>query len=203
MVELGYERISHILAIASIAPDDACMQSLQLRENEVTDREIVISFQNYVKSQLCYYISCKVSKQSFLTYVRAFHYLEGERQYEKEANELLRCFYTDIAAFLLHSAVDLKVHLNVEMPGLTEWHADLGKIESELSELFVFGASPTESFKKFLDVSEYAWVFDFISDVQDGKDKIHNYTFAAALLDMLQDKKNYKFVEVSNEISTK
>lgn len=196
MINLGYERIPHVLAIASIAPEDDCMQALQLQEDQVTDREITISFQNYVKSQLYCFIGCRANMQNFTMYVNAFHYLEGDQTYREDAMKVLRCFYKDMAAFLLHSAVDLRIHLETNLVGLATWEANLGKIEGELSQLFVFGADPTEHYKKFLDASKYAWMLDNIQDIADGKRRIHNFTVAAALLEMLRDKQVYNFVEV-------
>lgn len=197
MFNVSYERLSHVLAIASVAPDDACMEKLQLKQNEVLDQDISFKFSDYVKSQLHYYMNFKLSKKSFFKYTNAYLYLSGDVQHEKDALELLRCFYTDVATFLLHSSVDFNVSLNIDISTDKIWKADVGQIRSDLDEMFLVGEHPDENFKEYLDNSKYSWIFDYVGSIDEGKSHIHNCSLAAALLEMLQDDKNvYKFVEV-------
>ena len=97
-MNLSYERMLHLLAIASIEIGDSCLDYLQLKESEVTDRDISIKFSDYIKSQIHYYMTNKVNNKSFFKFVNAFYYLNGNIKYRNDALELVRCFYQDFSS---------------------------------------------------------------------------------------------------------
>lgn len=197
-MDVSYERFLHVLAIASNDMNSECLKTLQLRENEVTDRNIIFRFSNYVKSQIHFYMQNTIGNKSFLQYTNAFYYLNGDQRYRKDALELLRCFYEDVASFLLHSTLDLNVSLQIDIDLPKVWRADVLEIKRKLSEMFLKSESSDDEFKQYLDTSEYSWLFDYISTIDEGKERINNYALAISILDMLKDDEIYKFEEVSN-----
>lgn len=197
MIALKYERLSHFLAIAATEPNDANLSDLRLNQSEVLDKHISISFSDYVKSQLHYYMSTKLCKKSFIKYIHVYKYFDGDISYKNEMLELLRCYYQDIATFLLHSDVDLHITLVVDVDIDDVWTADLGKTRRSISELLQYSQQADENFKEYLDSSKYAWILDFIENPDDGESKINNYSLAASLFEMLQETKTYKYEEVT------
>lgn len=195
MVDLCYERLSHLIALATLDPNDNAAKAFLLKEDLVTDRDITVRFSNYVKSQLHCYISEAISKKSFFKYINAYNYINGDMQYYNDAMELLRCFYTDMATFLLHSNLDLHVTLIVDIRLDSVWKADTKKTKDSLIELY--NHSKSESFKEYLDTSRYSWLIDCIDSIDDVVNRIDNYTMAASIFDMLEDAKPYRFVEVT------
>lgn len=198
-MDVSYERFLHVLAIASSNDmNDECLRTLQLRDTEVTDRNIIFRFSNYVKSQIHFYMQNTIGNKSFLQYTNAFYYLNGDSRYRKDALELLRCFYTDIASFLLHSTLDLNVSLQIDIDLPEVWEANVSEIRQSLLEMFSKSELSDEDFKQYLDTSKYAWLFDYISSPNEGKQRINNYSLAIAILDMLEHDEIYKFEEVRN-----
>lgn len=196
MFDLGYERMAHVLTIATLDPEDVNAQDFKLNPKQTTDRDITIRFSNYVKSQIHCYIGEIIGKKSFLTYVNAYHYLNGEKQYYNDAIELLHCYYIDMATFLLHSSINIQLTLVVDIDLDDVWEANIMETKKSIAELFAYSKSPDSNFKKYLDNSKYAWLLDFVSSAEEGEQKLDNYTVAASIFDMLQDNKVYKYVEV-------
>ena len=199
-MNLSYERMLHLLAIASIEIGDSCLDYLQLKESEVTDRDISIKFSDYVKSQIHYYMINKVNNKSFFKFVNAFYYLNGNIKYRNDALELVRCFYQDITTFLLHSSLDLHISLTIDIDIRDTWEADVSQVKSEISEMFQLSDKYTsEQFKEYLDSSKYSWILDYVDSIEKGKQRIDNYALAFSLSEMLKDPKLYKFKEVVHE----
>lgn len=196
MVDLCYERLSHLIALATLDPNDSVSKAFLLQEDLVTDRDITIRFSNYVKSQLHCYISEAISKKSFFKYINAYNYMNGDTQYYNDAMELLRCFYTDMATFLLHSNLDLHVTLIADINLDSVWKADTNKTKNEMLDLYNHSKLP--AFKEYLDTFKYPWIIDCIDSIDDVINRIDNYAMAASIFEMLEDKKPYKFVEIKN-----
>lgn len=197
MTVLKYERLSHVIALASIEPGDTRInQELQLKESEVQDKTLSISFSDYVKSQLHFYMVNKPGRKSFFKYANALKYLSGNVAYRDDAIELLRCFYNDVAAFLLHSELDLDVLVNADIESVDVWKGNVKETKDSITELFDYGSNPDEHFKEYLEKSKYSWLLDIVDDVSEGKKLLNNLSRAAVILEMLQDTKTYKYVEV-------
>lgn len=196
MIDLGYERISHLIAIATLSPDDDSADRFLLSESAFDDREISIRFSNYIKSQLHYYIDVTLSKRSFFKYVNAYHYLEGDMSYESDALDLLHCFYVDMASFLLRSNLNLKVTLIVDINLDHVWECNVNQIKENIADFFEHCKYGGNELMEYLDESKYAWLLDFVNSIEEGEQKIDNYAVAASLIEMLKENQNYKFVEV-------
>lgn len=68
--------------------------------------DFVISFMEYIKSQIHYDITTKTNSRDDLVYVRALKYLRGDEKYREHFTKALRYFYED----LYKVAVNLKAH---------------------------------------------------------------------------------------------
>lgn len=199
-MELDYERMSHLIAIANVEPGSLRInQELQLKSEEILDKSIAISYSNYVKSHLHLYLTNMPNRKSFLKYTYAMNYLLGDITYKADAVELLRCFYSDVATFLLHTGVNLDIKINADIDLSDVWYGDIGKTKQGVAELIHYGEHPDSQFKAYLDKSKYAWIFDIIDNIEEGRQCLDNFALAASLFEMLQDDKTYRYVEVENE----
>ncbi len=195
-MQLKYERISHLIALATIEPNNSKKIGLALDESEVTDRTLSIRFSDFVKSQLHYYMDIKLCKKGFLKYVHAFEYCSGNIAYKNDAFELLRVFYENLAMFLLHCDINLRISVDVDLNIDDEWRVNFNDTKNSIHELLQSSRMPSPMFKEYLDNSKYAWIVDFIDSADDGERLIDNYATAASILEMLQDSKIYKYLEV-------
>lgn len=179
MMNVSYERISHLLAVAKgIDP-----------ESTINDTEILyVQFSSYVKSQIHLNFVSGFFDRNIYSYKRVYDYLYGRiARPDKDLCDIIKYFYCDMANFCINYNKPLKllvdVDVSVNMPTY-ELH-----YEAELDRFKRFYFKVCDSFDAALSTvkfyKDYMQFFDKVScrlSEEEAKDFIGNYMLAAILL---------------------
>lgn len=173
-MELHFERMAQIIAIAAVGSDDKGVSRFFLKSGEIT-----IRFSEYVKSQVHLNVVHGLYGRDLREYVETLFFLEGKTSYEESALKVLRYFYLDLSGFLINNANDVNLIVEVDtnyfnLPKVKYNLVDLGE---ELRQ----GYLQVESGELAIKDWKYAKVLDYVDDVQDLKSKFVSYAFASVL----------------------
>lgn len=129
MKQLHFERLNQLLVIACWGEDSTNDMISGIR---VPSDEYLITFSDYVKSQLHLNIVTQLYKRKFSEYVKAFYYLEGDSAYKEDIERVLYYFYSDMSSFLINNPNDIKLHLKVDVDIGQDYEVDISDLKQRL-----------------------------------------------------------------------
>lgn len=191
-----------------------------LSEFCVHEKELLIDFSEYVKSQLHVNIVTDLKGRNITDYLNVYKFLNNEMFYTHSMLVVLRYFYDDIANFLINNPANVKVTLKINNPildGLSEI-AGMGTLDrvyemdesqkvrkvtnvtgftgfNTIREFLqkLINCSDFEKLGRVIEESKYAFIVDRISSLDDLEQKMDSYVMAAAIIYFL----NNEFSEVN------
>lgn len=175
MMELSFERIAQIIAIAAVGSKNSSISRFYLE----SDAEI--KFSEYVKSQVHLNVVNGLFHRQLREYVETLWFLSGKTIYEKSALNVLRYFYSDIANFLINNGEQLNLFIKIDTD-----YFNLERVEIDFEETTSLLRSDYEKVKSGeLDIAKwkYAPILDHIRDADDLEKKFTSYAFAHVLLE--------------------
>lgn len=175
MMELHFERMAQVIAIAAVGSEDKGISRFYLKSGDVQ-----ICFSEYVKSQVHLNVVRGLYGRSLQEYVEALRFLQGKTSNVEQATAVLRYFYKDLAYFLINNGddIELNVKVDTDLFSLPRVKFDPVKMGEELrTEFEQLRANEFKGVENW----RYAPVLDYIRDADDLEAKCKSYAFAQIL----------------------
>ena len=108
------------------------------------DKDLVFTFENYVKSQLHAPLMTEIYQRDAISYLKALKFLSGGDEYFRDCSRVLKYFYKDIADMVCsvlkqNPKIDIRIMLQVEFNRPTEFthiSVELSSVINDLIETF-------------------------------------------------------------------
>lgn len=194
-VKIGYQRVGHLIAVGIIPEQD--IETLSVIPDE--DTEYVLSFSDYVKSQIHLNLIplIKVSglKPSFgnrdiLDYKKSLEYYKHGIVDKKALSTVLSYFYEDMFYFLVRNSKDVVLHLELDCnPSLFSLDNSIEGIAESIDSFASF-VDQDADFDTILEVvrnNKFSYILDHIVDTDDLHNKKQSLMAAIVCKENLQD----------------
>lgn len=196
--DLQYERIAQLIALAAVDEHSApAIQQLKISgtiknsQGEDVQRGLLVSFSNYVRSQIHLCIIEDLFNRNLFEYAGALKYIHGFKAYRKEACQVLRYFYQDMSKFLIKNPenIFLKVIVDVDFPAES---INILQVKNQFTELMSHRSD--DSFFERISKFRYASIIDYSGGRHDPLTKIDSYVVAAVLQEQAESKEIKKLI---------
>lgn len=176
MRDLKFERIAQLIAIGALERGSTPASLLCVKEQVLR-----VCFSDYVKSQIHLNIVQDFYGRGINEYVEALLFLNGNPDYRKSAESVLRYFYLDMAKFLINNEenVLLVIVVDSDMFTLPEKTVNLEMLKQEFLRVLsdVLQGADTDALRNY----QYAFIFDKVNGNEDAVRKSDSYSLAAIL----------------------
>lgn len=170
---VGFERVGHLVALsADVKPE--VYKSLAIS----TTAELIVNFENYVKSQVHLNFTKDLFGRSLVRYVGALRFLRTNCTiYQEDACLALRWFYGDMANFLLHNLNDISLCVQVsEKMDLPVQEYSLKEVQNQLQTI------QNDCSAEKIQTFPYSELLVRVADRRELHRKLHSCSVAAILL---------------------
>lgn len=169
---VGYNRMSQLIVLASSQREPAIVSRFSL-----PGQPLLLSFQQYVYSQLQY----QLGRGDLSQFVYTRRFIQGDKQYRKEAMTTLWQFYNDVGLFLVNNPSNCRVSVETDcdfdIPSL-----DLRPESVREELLLVTQADNNEQRLERIKGFVYPDIFDLCLGSEDLKQKLDSYTTVCCVL---------------------
>ena len=186
-MRLPYERFDQILLIAA---------SRDVMNNIVIpSQNLELDFREYVSSQLHLNVTTDLFGREMQEYYRAYLFLRGDPNFQKDAIQVLKYFYSDVAMFLENNPCDVRVQVTVPecmhrlcgtaVVRVEELFTELNKLLSEIEGC----EGNYERIEEVVRTSSCSVIFDAVPDPKLISAKQHSYVVLIILKQVLAQPK--------------
>lgn len=184
LTDLQYERMAQLIALSALSKHASLISQLEVRSTandlngNTVPRGLLVSYSNYVKSQMHLCIVEDLFGRSLFDYAGALKYLNGFKSYRVQAEKVLRYFYTDMSAFLVNNPENIFLKIVVDLD-FTEDIVDVQSVKLEFKTILDSIQKP--NLYQLVSKFRYACIIDNIDNANDALAKIDSYVVAAIL----------------------
>ncbi|MEQ2647065.1 hypothetical protein [Anaerobutyricum soehngenii] len=188
---IKFEKMNQLIVISAKGDNPVYRERFKVTQAN----NLKINFIEYVKSQLHNNVVTDFFNRNIFAYLNAYKFLKGEIFLEDEALKVMHYFYKDIANFLIKNPADMNVYITInsdEDSGQNDLRFMLGNIEecSDFSQVEHFlksllNAKTDLELFEIISNSEYAFILDYVLNMEDIRNKINSWILATEILSYL------------------